>query len=105
MQERGKQMNQNSFTEKDKTAVALTYNPDEPAPKVIASGRGFLADKILNLAKEEQIPIHKDEKLAGSLSMLDIGEYIPRELYEVVAEVLAFVDNMDRIKGKVMDHR
>lgn len=89
--------------EADKTAVALNYDPSEPAPKVIATGRGYLADKILTKAREEQIPIHQDEKLAGSLSMLDIGEYIPKELYEVVAEVLAFVDNMDRIKGKVMD--
>ncbi len=98
-------MNQNYSKEQNKTAVALTYNPNEVAPKVIASGRGYLADKILNKAREEQIPIHQDAKLASSLSMLDIGEYIPKELYEVVAEVLAFVDSMDRIKGKVMDHR
>ena len=96
-------MNQNNSYNSNKTAVALNYDPNEPAPKVIATGRGYLADKILNKAREEQIPIHQDEKLASSLSMLDIGEYIPRELYEVVAEVLAFVDSMDRIKGKVMD--
>lgn len=96
-------MNQNTPYDPNKTAVALNYDPNEPAPKVIATGRGYLADKIIMKAREEQIPIHQDEKLAGNLSMLDIGEYIPKELYEVVAEVLAFVDNMDRIKGKVMD--
>ena len=96
-------MNQNNNYDPNKTAVALNYDPNEPAPKVIATGRGYLADKILSKAREEQIPIHKDEKLASNLSMLDIGEYIPKELYEVVAEVLAFVDSMDRIKGKVMD--
>ena len=96
-------MNQNTPNDPNKTAVALNYDPNEPAPKVIATGRGYLADKIIMKAQEEQIPIHQDAKLASNLSMLDIGEYIPRELYEVVAEVLAFVDNMDHIKRKVMD--
>lgn len=87
-------------TEK-KTAVALEYTPGEQAPKVIASGRGYLAEKIINVAEEENVPIHKDEKLARSLSVLDIGEFIPPELYSIVAEVLVFVDSMDRIRGKV----
>lgn len=47
------------------------------------------------------MPVHKDAKLARSLSVLDIGEYIPPELYSVVAEVLVFVDNMDRIQEKI----
>ena len=47
------------------------------------------------------MPIHKDEKLARSLSVLDIGEYIPQELYSIVAEVLVFVDDMDKIQSKV----
>ncbi len=85
------------------TAVALEYTPGEQAPKVIASGRGYLAEKIINVAEEENVPIHKDEKLARSLSVLDIGEFIPPELYSIVAEVLVFVDSMDRIKGKVKD--
>lgn len=90
--------------EKDpnRAAVALSYSTDEKAPKVVASGRGYLADKIIGIAKEEEVPIHKDTKLANTLSMLDVGEYIPPELYNVVAEILVFVDNMDRIKGKVM---
>ena len=96
-------MNQNIPNNKNKTAVALNYDPNETAPKVIATGRGYIADKIIRKAAEEQIPIHQDAKLASSLSALDIGEYIPPELYEVVAEVLAFVDNMDHIKRKVMD--
>ena len=81
-------------------AIALSYNPNEPAPKVIASGQGYLADKIISRATEENIPIHKDEKLADSLSNIELGEYIPKELYKIVADVLLFVDNMDRIKGK-----
>ncbi|MDF2486154.1 MAG: flagellar biosynthesis protein [Herbinix sp.] len=87
--------------QKPKTAVALSYEPNEDAPKVIASGRGYLADKIIAKAKEADIPLYKDEKLANTLSKLEIGDTIPPELYEVVAEILIFVDNMDRIKSKV----
>ena len=83
------------------TAVALEYETGEKAPKVVASGRGYLADKIVEVAKESDVPVHKDAKLARSLSVLDIGEYIPPELYSVVAEVLVFVDNMDRIQEKI----
>lgn len=88
---------------RDRAAIALEYNRNEKAPKVIASGKGYLADKIVKKAEEEDIPIHQDEKLAKSLSDIEIGDYIPPELYQVVAEVLVFVDTMDRIKGKVID--
>lgn len=87
--------------EEKKTAVALTYEPGEQAPKVVATGQGVLADKIIDVAKEADVPIHKDEKLARSLSVLDIGEYIPPELYSIVAEVLVFVDSMERIQSKI----
>jgi flagellar biosynthesis protein len=86
---------------KPKTAVALSYEPDEDAPKVIAAGKGYLAERIIERAKEAEIPLHKDEKLAESLSKLELGSNIPPELYEVVAEILVFVDKMDRIKGKL----
>lgn len=87
--------------EEKKTAVALEYEPGDKAPKVIATGKGVLAEKIIDVAKEADVPIHKDEKLARSLSILDIGEYIPPELYSIVAEILVFVDGMDRIQSKV----
>ncbi|MDF2610593.1 MAG: hypothetical protein K0R92_2067 [Lachnospiraceae bacterium] len=90
---------------KNKTAVALSYNPDEPAPKILASGKGYVADKMLQVANESHIPVHKDEKLAGTLSKLSIGDYIPPELYEVVSEVLVFVDDMDHIKSKVRNSK
>lgn len=84
-----------------KTAVALEYEAGDRAPKVIATGQGILAEKIIDAAKEADVPIHKDEKLARSLSILDIGEYIPPELYSIVAEILVFVDKMDRLQSKV----
>lgn len=88
-------------TNQNKTAVALQYNPEDNAPKVIASGKGYLADKILEAASKENIPIHKDEKLSASLSSLTVGDMIPPELYEVVADVLVFIDEMDQLKRKL----
>ncbi len=94
-------MPENKEKEKVKTAVALAYDPNEDgAPKVIASGKGALAEKIIEKAKESKIPVHEDDKLAETLSRLEIGEMIPPELYEVVAEILVFVDAMDKIKAK-----
>ena len=90
--------------EEKKTAVALEYEAGDRAPKVVATGQGVLAEKIIDVAKEANVPVHKDEKLARSLSILDIGEYIPPELYSIVAEILVFVDGMDRNQSK-LQHR
>lgn len=95
--------NDKTEIKKNRTAIALSYELDEAAPKVIASGKGYLADRIIERAKEADIPLHRDEKLADTLSRLEIGALIPPELYEVVAEILVFVDKMDKIKGKVKD--
>ena len=79
----------------------MSYDPGEDAPKVIATGKGILAEKILDKAKEVDVPVYEDEKLAKTLSNLELGEMIPPELYGVVAEVLVFVDRMDKIRSKV----
>ncbi len=94
-------MAENKENKKVQQAIALEYNPAEDAPRVIASGRGVLAEKIIQKAKESDVPIHRDDKLADTLSRLEIGEMIPPELYEVVAEVLIFVDAMDKLKSKL----
>ena len=86
--------NKNEKQQKLKQAIALEYNPEEDAPRVIASGRGALAERIIEKAQESNVPIHRDDKLADTLSRLDIGEMIPPELYEVVAEILIFVDSI-----------
>lgn len=89
------------MAEKLKQAIALEYNPDEDAPKVIASGKGALAERIIEKAKESKVPVHRDDALAETLSRLEIGDMIPPELYEVVAEILVFVDAMDKLKSKM----
>ncbi|MDO4303504.1 MAG: EscU/YscU/HrcU family type III secretion system export apparatus switch protein [Bacillota bacterium] len=77
------------------------YDPKDEAPTVIASGKGALAERIIEKAREAEVPVHRDDKLADTLSRLDIGDMIPPELYEVVAEILVFVDAMDKIKAKM----
>ncbi len=91
--------------EKLKQAIALEYDPMDDAPKVVASGRGLLAERIIERAKEADVPVHRDDSLANTLSRLDIGDMIPPELYEVVAEILVFVDAMDKIRSKGFDAR
>lgn len=87
--------------EKVKTAVAIAYEPGEEAPKILATGKGLIAERIIEKAKEEDVPFYKDSKLVATLSKLEIGDMIPPELYEVVAEILLFVDKMDRLKDKL----
>lgn len=84
-----------------RTAVAIAYEPGDAAPKILATGKGQVAERIIETAKENLVPTYKDNKLAGTLSKLSIGDMIPPELYEVVAEILVFVDDMDRLKSKV----
>jgi flagellar biosynthesis protein len=78
------------------TAAALQYDPlkSEP-PQVLATGRGVTAEQIVAVAKEHGIPLYQDAGLVEALSRLDVTDYIPRELYAVVAEVLAYVYRVD----------
>ena len=86
-----------------KKAVALRYDLDqEPAPRVVAKGRGVIAEKILEIAKERGIPIHEDPDLVEILGALDIGKLIPEEMYAAVAEILAFLYRVnDQAKNTV----
>ena len=95
------QLNQKKKNDADKTAVAISYEPGEAAPKILATGKGKVAEKIIETAKENKVPTYKDNKLASTLSKLQIGDMIPPELYEVVAEILVFADDMDRMKAKL----
>ena len=72
-------------------AVALHYNVNGGgAPRVVAKGGGQVAEKIIETAREHNVPLQEDAALAGALSKLDIGREIPKELYVAVAHVLAF---------------
>ncbi|GHU96010.1 hypothetical protein FACS1894208_09880 [Clostridia bacterium] len=79
-----------------KEAVALEYNIEQDAPKVVAAGRGLVAERIVEKAEEMKIPVHADADLAHTLNALQIGQEIPAELYAVVAQVLLYVRSLDR---------
>lgn len=87
--------------EEKKKAVALLYEPGSTAPQVVASGKGAIAERIIDTAKQSDVPLYKDTNLADTLLKLDIGDCIPPELYGVVAEILVYVDQMDKIKAKI----
>lgn len=77
---------------KIKKAVALGYNRQKDnAPKVLATGKGEVATKIINLAKEHEIPIKEDTDLVELLSKVDINQEIPQNLYKAVAEIFSFL--------------
>ena len=85
---------------KIKEAVAIKYSPyKDSAPKIIASGKGIVADNIIQKADQSNVPIHHDSSLAHALTELQIGQDIPPEVYEVVAQILLFVAHIDEKLG------
>lgn len=86
----------NYYTKNNKnkvqTATALGYSvAEDPAPRILATGTGSLAEKILEIAGQERIPVHSDAKLAEILSFLEIGSLIPIEAYGAVAKILSHI--------------
>ena len=83
--------------EKRRTAIAIKYKPGEQAaPQVVAKGQGMMAEKILALARENNVIVHEDPDLVEALSKLDIRQEIPPQLYKVVAEILMFVYRLNK---------
>ncbi|MGI6235816.1 MAG: EscU/YscU/HrcU family type III secretion system export apparatus switch protein [Christensenellales bacterium] len=79
-------------------AAALHYDDKgDGAPTVIASGKGALAAKIINMAKERDIPIEEDMDLVAELIDMDLGENVPPQLYSVIAEILLLIEKMEKI--------
>lgn len=72
-------------------AVALKYEANKGAPRVTAKGKGVLAEKIIELAKANNIPVREDPDLVEILAKVELGQEIPEEMYKAVAEILAFV--------------
>ena len=83
----------------DSKAVSLKYDGKD-APRVTAKGEGLLAERILEIAREQGVPLHEDPDLVTLLAKLDLGEEIPRALYVAVAEVIAFAYI---VTGKIPD--
>lgn len=78
-------------------AVALRYDATkEQAPRVVASGVGHVAERILEIARANGVAVHEDPDLVRILAALDLGTEIPESLYRAVAEVLAFIYRLNR---------
>ncbi len=86
--------------EKTKKAVAIKYDESMVAPKVVGSGKGRVAERIEEIAKENKVQVIQDEKLVNELSRVDIGDNIPPDLYQVIAQLLVFIGDIDKYYKK-----
>jgi flagellar biosynthesis protein len=85
-----------------KVAVALGYQQgQDDAPKVLAAGRGVVAENLVRIAQENAVPIHTDHPLANALIKLELGSTVPPELYAAVAEVLAFLYRLEQERAQL----
>jgi type III secretion system FlhB-like substrate exporter len=93
----GKKIQKKKF---DEVAVAIKYifGQEGETPKVVASGRGILAKKIIDLAKENDVPLKENQPLAESLLSVPVGVEIPAELWGAMAEILAQIYLLDKQK-------
>ena len=77
-----------SRSDNKKSAVALKYTPEKDySPIVVAAGHGHAAERIISLADESGVPIYRDDSAAAVLTMLDVGQGVPPEMYSVVAAI------------------
>lgn len=76
-------------------ATALSYHAGDRAPKVVATGAGLIADRIMEAAREAGVPVRSDPALANALAQLDLGAEVPPALYTAVAETLAWAYRLD----------
>lgn len=89
------------FNNKNKQAIALKYNTNkDKAPHVIASGSGYIADKVVEIAEENGVPIYKDSSLAVMLSQLELGSEIPQELFNSIVEIYIYFLNFKMPKSR-----
>jgi FlhB-like protein len=89
-------MEKKKHTPKNDTAVALKYEAGvDVAPKVVAKGRRYLAEKIIEVARANKVPLYADAGLAQALYEVNLDRVVPEELYQLVAEVLAWVWTVD----------
>lgn len=87
----------NKNVKRPKSAISLKYNPtSDIAPKVTAKGKGLVAENIVALAKQHNIPVKEDPDMVEVLSQVEVNQEIPPAVYNVVAELLAFVYQVNK---------
>ncbi|MGO9751594.1 MAG: EscU/YscU/HrcU family type III secretion system export apparatus switch protein [Solirubrobacteraceae bacterium] len=81
-------------------AAALRYDSGDNAPRITASGSGYVAARIVEVARELGIPVKSDPALAKALALLDLGSEVPEEMYRAVAEALAWAYRLDATRPR-----
>jgi len=94
-------MGKNRYMNKEKSdkpqqAIAISYQSNTNAPRVVAKGTGYMADKILSTASQHSVPVYQNKTLASMLMAVELDREIPPELYQAVAEVLAYIYHIDK---------
>ena len=79
----------------NRRAVAIKYTEGDSAPSVVASGKGYAADRIVEAGSAADKTVYEDRELVEELARIELGLNIPSELYEVVAKVLIFVERLE----------
>lgn len=80
-----------SASDRTREAIALAYSQTDAAPRVVAKGKGLLAEKIISKAREHGVYVHESPELVALLTQVDIDEHIPPQLYMAIAELLAWL--------------
>jgi flagellar biosynthesis protein len=88
-----------SDQEQPQRATALSYEQGQTAPQVVATGSGYLAERIIAAALEAGVPVKSDPALARALAALDLGEEVPEAMYRAVAETLAWAYKLDAARA------
>ena len=86
-----------------KNAVALTYAQTDAAPRVVAKGRGVIAEQIIARAREHGVYVHESPELVSLLMQVDLDQRIPPQLYVAVAELLAWIYRLESESGKKIE--
>ena len=88
-----------SILDKQRVAAALAYQNGDAAPRIVAKGRGIMADTIIEKARASGVYIHESRELLSLLMQIDLDSHIPPQLYLVVAELLAWLYHLEDADG------
>lgn len=96
-------LNLKTVVNPNQQAIALAYAAGEYAPKVVAKGRGAIAEQIIARAKEHHVFVHESKDLVALLMQVDLDDHIPPALYQAIAEILAWLYKLEEGKADAVD--
>ena len=90
----------NPLTDQRREAIALAYAQSDAAPRVVAKGKGFMAEQIIAKAREHGVYVHESPEMVALLMQVDLDQHIPAELYLAVAELLAWLYKVENASAQ-----